>query len=483
MSFSACFAALLASAPAALAYDNDAPNSKLPPMGWSSWVALSPLGQHPIFDYCDEGSVKAAADAFIELGFPKFGYRHFHLDDCWANHDRNESGFLQGELDHFPNGMKPVVDYVHSKGLTFGLYTCAGFHTCVGGRPGSKDNWEKDAAVFAEWGVDWVKMDNCNTEGMGKPEDYYPKMSQALNKTGRKIHFNMCEWGKDDPWTWGPEIAQSWRATGDHTPIWSSTRDIIRESAAIPAENTGKPYAWNDLDMLETGNYDQAAHANNKEGNMTATEYRTEYTMWAISASPLVVTTPIMNCTVKPVGTCDSVALKSQHSHAKCEEGVSFGCADGGLMWTSGGCRGEFTCNGDEDVVCDIDGGGNNTCACKADTSCVAWISDLQRSILFNEEVIAINQDLTPQGRPVVDEDLTVWARTLSDGSVAVALYNEKDDAVQIGFNSSAIGLGDKTKFTVRDLWEKKDLGTFDGDFPAVDVQPHQAWALRVTKA
>lgn len=135
--------------------------------------------------------------------------------------------------------MKDLVGYVHTKNLTFGLYTCAGTHTCVGGRPGSKDHWVDDANTFAEWGVDWVKMDNCNTGGMGKPEDYYPHMSEALNKSGRHIHFNMCEWGKDAPWTWGPKIAQSWRATGDHTPVWSSTKSIIQASAKIPAANSG----------------------------------------------------------------------------------------------------------------------------------------------------------------------------------------------------------------------------------------------------
>lgn len=81
----------------------------------------------------------------------------FHLDDCWAG-GRNASGYLYPELDHFPNGMKPVIDYVHSKNLSFGLYTCAGTYTCVGNRPGSRDHWDKDAAVWAEWGVDWVKM-------------------------------------------------------------------------------------------------------------------------------------------------------------------------------------------------------------------------------------------------------------------------------------------------------------------------------------
>merc|ERR1719262_812132 len=107
-------------------------------------------------------------------------------------------------------------------------------------------------------------MDWCNTQGM-TPEKTYPLMSDALNKTGRHIHFNMCEWGRDDPWTWGDAVAQSWRATGDHTPVWSSTKQIIAASAAIPAQYTGRPYGWNDLDMIETGNYAQAAHANGRE--------------------------------------------------------------------------------------------------------------------------------------------------------------------------------------------------------------------------
>ena len=141
------------------AYDNGAPGSRLPVLGWSSWVALGPGSNHPIFDYCDEFSVKQSSDAFVSLGFKEAGYTGFHLDDCWADLNRNASGYLQGELDHFPNGMKTVVDYVHSNGLDFGLYTCAGTHTCVGGRPGSKDHWEQDADVFAEWGVDWVKQD------------------------------------------------------------------------------------------------------------------------------------------------------------------------------------------------------------------------------------------------------------------------------------------------------------------------------------
>ena len=168
-----------------VAYNNGAPNSRLPPLGWSSWVALGPGAEHPTFDFCDEASVQASIDAFHDVGLYQAGYRHFHLDDCWAG-GRNASGYLYPEPPHFPNGMASVIAYAHKANLTFGLYTCAGTETCVGGRPGSKDHWTQDAQVFAEWGVDVVKMDWCHTAGMD-PQETYAKMSAAMNATVRTL--------------------------------------------------------------------------------------------------------------------------------------------------------------------------------------------------------------------------------------------------------------------------------------------------------
>jgi len=242
--------ALLSGLSAAAAYPNGAPNARLPTMGWSSWIGLGPNGSSPIFDYCDEQSVMAAADAFMELGLYDVGYKHLHLDDCWAATQRNADGTTAPDPSRFPNGMQPVVAYVHAKGLSFGLYTCGGTLTCVGNRIGSKDHWQQDADSYASWGVDWVKMDWCNSQG----EDVkttYGKMSAALNATGRPIAFNMCEWGLESPWEWGNDVAQSWRMAGDHTGNWDSTKSVIRSSAAIPANASGRPYGWNDQDMLE----------------------------------------------------------------------------------------------------------------------------------------------------------------------------------------------------------------------------------------
>jgi len=338
--------------------------------------------------------------------------------------------------------------------------------------------------MYAEWGVDWVKMDWCNTEGM-TPEDTYPLMSKALNASGRPMSLAMCEWGLDDPWKWGFPIAQSWRATGDHVGLWSNTKGIIGDVAKIPAQYTGKAWGWNDMDMLQTGNGDQAAHGNGKEANMTDTEYRTEFSMWAIAASPLVVTTPIMKCTAAPgpSGPC-SVSLTKQHSDAACTDGDTFGCFDNSTMWTDGGCRGEFQCDG-KDVTCDVDGAGKHLCTCSSGpVTCTPTITPLQREILLNTEIIEVNQDVTPQGRPVTTApDISVWARTLSDGSVAVALYNEDDSSKSIGFDFTTIGWATDTVATARDLWAHSDLGSFTGTFPAQTVPAHGTTMLRLTKS
>jgi hypothetical protein len=155
------------------AFNNGAPHSRLPPLGWSSCQsppsdlcfpvtharahtdvspsagdALGAGDDHPVRDFCDTVSVKAAADAYVEVGLYDAGYRHLHLDDCWAGKQRNASGYIQPDPIRFPGGMKEVADYVHSKGLVFGLYTSAGRTTCMGGRAGSQGHWREDAATF-----------------------------------------------------------------------------------------------------------------------------------------------------------------------------------------------------------------------------------------------------------------------------------------------------------------------------------------------
>mmetsp|Transcript_71589 Transcript_71589/g.125298 ORF Transcript_71589/g.125298 Transcript_71589/m.125298 type:complete len:623 (-) Transcript_71589:83-1951(-) len=527
-------------------YDNGAPNSRLPPMGWSSWVALAPGAHHPVYDFCDEASVKHAIDAFHEVGLYDAGYRHFHLDDCWAG-GRDDEGKLVPEPRHFPNGIKAVVDYAHSKGLTFGIYTSAGYQVCVGDRPGSKDHFKEDAKAFADWGVDWLKMDWCFTEGM-EPEETYPEMSKALNRTGRPIHFNMCEWGINDPWKWGPDLAQSWRMGPDHVPTWESTKKTIANSARIPPEDTGRPYSWNDMDFIHTGNGHQASKVRIDSEivspHMSDDEFRTEFSMWAISASPLMVTTPIMNCTSaegpgsfqsagqtlvglqhsKPLlrrGTYPcSISKAEQLSDAECEEGWSFGCYHHNIsMWADHGCSAYFVLDhGDHSVICSGENGftvctpevlpdqGSPALLAASDdkvrkphkhlvrkeqgprkldveplevepwveprqgkANCVGWMTSLQKEILLNKEVIAVNQDVTPQGRPV-KESSSVWARHMSDGSIAVALYNNRNYPRNIYVDFADLGWPEEQLATVRDLWKHQDMGVAKGQYPPADA-------------
>lgn len=243
--------------------------------------------------------------------------------------------------------------------------------------------------------------------------------------------------------------------------------------------------------MLETGcgvAGADCAHANGREPNLTAVEYKTEFSMWAISASPLQITTRIMNCSAPPQPTC-SVSLTKQLSKATCKSGLTFGCgADNSSVWIDGGCRGEFMCNG-APVTCNVNGTGVHTCQCAnaSPVTCVGWLTDLQKEILLNTEVLACNQDVTPQGTPLHGEgDLTVWARMLSDGSACVAFYNEDDTPASISVNFSELGWSASASASARDLWAHSDLGSFTGRYPAtggVSVPPHGTYMVRLTKA
>jgi alpha-galactosidase len=169
--------------------------------------------------------------------------------------------------------MKSLADYVHLRGLKFGLYTDAGRKTCQG-RPGTYGHEQQDARTFAAWGVDYVKEDWCYAEGLDAPTQY-GKFRDALTTAGRPIVFSICEWGSHMPWEWGPRTGNLWRTTTDIEDNWNSMLSNLDISGQHPA--AAGPGAWNDPDMLEVGN-----------GGMTDDEYRAHFSMWAIMAAPLI---------------------------------------------------------------------------------------------------------------------------------------------------------------------------------------------------
>lgn len=236
-----------------------------PPMGWNSW-------NHFHRDI-NEQLIMDEADALVTSGMKDAGYEYINLDDCWMALTRDKDGNLQSDPERFPHGIKYLADYVHKKGLKLGVYSSAGTKTCAGW-PASLDHEEADAKMFAKWGVDYLKYDNCNNEG--RPAiARYTKMKNALDATGRPIVFSICEWGSNNPWEWAPVVGSLWRTTGDISDNWNSMIHILDQQGGL---NT---YAskghWNDPDMLEVGN-----------GGMTNTEYITHFSLWCILAAPLI---------------------------------------------------------------------------------------------------------------------------------------------------------------------------------------------------
>jgi alpha-galactosidase len=255
---------------AAPAYALDDGLARTPPMGFNNWNAT-----HCRADF-NEQMVKGMADLFVTSGLKDAGYEYINLDDCWALPQRDAQGRLVPDPVRFPNGIKAVADYVHSKGLKIGIYTSAGTKTCnSAGFPGALGHEYEDAAQFASWGIDYLKYDNCNNEGVDAIQRY-TKMRDALKATGRKIVYSICEWGQNDPWLWAKDVGHLWRTTGDISDNWGSMLSIVKQNMVL-ADYAG-PGHWNDPDMLEVGN-----------GGMTDTEYRSHFSLWAIMAAPLLI--------------------------------------------------------------------------------------------------------------------------------------------------------------------------------------------------
>ena len=199
-----------------------------------------------------------------------------NIDDCWQASTRDSQGRVQADPVRFPSGMKAIGDYIHSKGLKFGIYSSAGFKTCQG-FPASLGLEEVDAKSYANWGVDYLKYDNCYQDH-GIPTKRYGDMAKALDNSGREIFYSLCEWGRENPAVWGAEIgANSWRTSGDITDGW---RSIISraEYAASLWRYAGPQKGWNDPDMLEVGN-----------GKCSIDEYKTHFSLWAMLKSPLII--------------------------------------------------------------------------------------------------------------------------------------------------------------------------------------------------
>ncbi len=247
-----------------------------PPMGWNSWNTFQ--------TNINEQLVKDIADVMVSSGMKDAGYTYVVLDDGWMAKERDpKTGDLIPDPEKFPNGMKALADYVHSKGLKFGLYNCAGTKTCAG-YPGTRGYEYQDARFYASLGIDYLKFDWCYSDGLNAKEAY-TTMSKALKTAGRPIVFSLCEWGSNKPWQWAAPVGHLWRTTGDISNLFDGILDhgtwqqqgIMR---IVDSQDSIRKYAgpghWNDPDMLEVGN------------GLTVAENRSHFSIWCMLAAPLI---------------------------------------------------------------------------------------------------------------------------------------------------------------------------------------------------
>ena len=261
------------------------PVALTPPMGWNSWNYFA--------GKVTEKDIRDSADRIVATGMKDAGYVYVNIDDTWEG-ERDAAGVLHTN-SKFPD-MKALGDYIHSKGLKFGIYSGPGPKTCANFE-GSLGHEEQDAQLYASWGVDYLKYDLCSFHGaiMRKqaPDDEaaqmrlmiaaYDKMGKALKATGRPIVYSFCQYGWDAVWEWAPAIGGNlWRTTDDVQANWMSIYYIISQQEGL--EQYAGPGHWNDPDMLEVGN-----------GKLSLAENRSHFSMWAMLAAPLLAGNDLPN--------------------------------------------------------------------------------------------------------------------------------------------------------------------------------------------
>jgi alpha-galactosidase len=295
--------------------------AKTPPMGWNSWNKFA--------SRVDDASVRGMADAMVASGMKDAGYIYINIDDTWEG-ERDAQGNITSNKK-FPD-MKALADYVHSKGLKLGIYSSPGPNTCAG-YEGSYGHEDQDAKTWAAWGIDYVKYDWCGARNIYTDEEMqavYQKMGDALHKSGRKILYSLCQYGRADVWKWGPEVSGNlWRTTGDIRDAWESMSRIGFSQNDLA--QWAAPGHWNDPDMLEIGN-----------GGMTDDEYRVHMSLWSMLAAPLIAGNDLrsMTQTIKDILMNREVIAIDQDAAGK--QGTRISAAGDQEIWVrqlSGGAR------------------------------------------------------------------------------------------------------------------------------------------------
>ncbi|CAF3982911.1 unnamed protein product [Adineta steineri] len=489
---------------------------------WNSWYGFR----------CsvNETVVRQTADALIATGLAAAGYQYVNLDGCWQG-SRDAEGIIHSDPETFPTGIPALVDYVHSRKLKFGIYSDRGNMTCDG-RPGSLGYETIDANTYALWGVDYLKLDSCFTNGT-PPAIEYAIMRDALNATGRPIFYSLCG-GVTKYDLWLPDVGNSWRTADDSQDNWPAIMANIDQNNDF-AQQAG-PGGWSDPDMLQIGN-----------GGMTDTEYRTHFSLWSITKAPLIIGCDIRNLSATSLSILSNseviavnqdplgiqgkkVAFASSQSLNASSEVIVANCSlstidpkrrqwvynsqDGSFRSVfNGRCLSIAQCStrretyavlndcqiGDPQAQCQgknqqwTVNPSNETIVSQMTGYCMEVHNSYGPNVYAllcngrqNQKWIWNSTDRTIKSESsnqclTVPLELEIWAGPLSDGSQAVVLFNRGDsNNERITVKWSDIGFPVNNSATVRDLWTHQNLGIFTGNYTSPDIVSHGAMMLNI---
>jgi len=413
-----------------------------PPMGWCTWeryLCTVDCSKFPN-DCISEDLILAQADELVSGGYLEAGYNYINIDDCWQNSSRDTDGRLQPDRIRFPHGMKWLADQIHSRGLKFGMYTDYGSYTC-GGFPGSP--WEAqqvDAETFAEWGIDSLKVDGCNSN-VSTMNDAYPRFGHFLNNTNRKIVYS-CSWpdyleSAHEPvnWTSIAENCNMWRMYRDIYAQWWIIADIIQWMGANQAilQPIARPGAWNDADQLMIGDH------HNQRGifGLSVEEEITTMAMWSIWASPLLMSNDLRNIT-----KADREILLNREVIAVSQDRL-------GIQGTR---------------IVDQNATIGTLTHCTTAQSCSKTKLDSAAAMI---------------------EEWEIWARPLYGGDVAVVMYNKGEQPLDILLDFQVLCDFNKSRFmelNAHDLFSG-EKSVHDGSLLAKAVPPHGSRMFRLAPA
>jgi len=451
-------------------------------MGWNSWN----------FFRCNinETLIKEVADAIVATGLRDAGYKYVNIDDCWME-KRGPDGRIQPFKDKFPNGMKALADYIHERGLKFGVYSDTGNHTCEG-YPGSWGHEELDAKTYAEWGVDYLKYDYCGMEKTTvSVRRSYEIMRDALNATGRPILFSLCSWGSGAPHEWGQQVGNSWRTGIDVFAVWDKEQAIklklpsflqpvltaIKQQEAY-VDNAG-PGGFNDPDMLVVGLEGMYPYGIVQEcpehipgckpgeyisrdrwgrvGGLTHTEQRTHFAFWCMLASPLILGNDprhMSKATLQILLAREIIGISQDPLAKQAKKVYAQGDVEIWIKPLAGGRVAALLFNAGS----------------KATDITLSFARDMpELSGKWAREVKEANEctDSLP-GCPT-------WAKSGECKNNPGFMLNQCRRSCPEGCPHALETPGPKATALLRDAWLEEDLGAFTGKWQAHLVEPHEA--------